>query len=113
VIYEKDGKWGEPEPVGEFTLPVDPEGAGYFAEFAVSDDGRVIAVQQPKDVYDGYELSYDLFIFVQNNSGNWIKRQVNSPLVHVIGKALLSGDGSKLLWTPRLTLSAPFFELYK
>jgi hypothetical protein len=49
LIHEKEGKWMEPELVGEYTLPP-TNGPVYAADIYISEDGRVIAMRQPREL---------------------------------------------------------------
>jgi hypothetical protein len=103
LVYEIDGHWSEPEYVGDskrlnFTLE---------PEIVCSEDGRVIAVQQPKYVREDYgTVTYDVFVFIKNQFGEWSKHQINLSEVHVEPGIKLTRDGSKLLWVPSLIYSS-------
>lgn len=112
LIHEKEGKWMEPEFVGEYTLPP-TDGPVYSADIYISEDGRVIAMRQPRELSsaiipgDLVVVSHDVFVFVQDNAGRWHKHQVNPPDVGADGfnDILLSPNGEQLYWVPEKTLS--------
>ncbi|MEW6237432.1 MAG: hypothetical protein AB1656_18780 [Candidatus Omnitrophota bacterium] len=117
AIHEKDGIWSEPEYIGNFEFRPWPLDAVYIYS---SDDGRVIAVRQAKrynEIYE-YTVSYDLYVFIKNSKGEWIKQKVNPEGVELEGTdamqdILLSGDGSTLLWIPSKLYSGVDSKTYQ
>ncbi len=106
LIHEDDGKWGEPELVGDYYLPPTDE-AVFEADVYTSEDARVIAVQQPivsSHVWPGeiVVVSYDIFVFIKDNKGQWDKFQVNPSDVPAdrSSDVLLSPNGETLYWVP-------------
>ncbi len=108
LIHEEDGKWGEPELVGDYYLPP-TDGPVYEAFVYTSEDARVIAVRQPivsSHVWPGeiVVVSYDIFVFIKDNKGRWDKFQVNpSDVPADLGSdVLLSPNGETLYWVPSI-----------
>ncbi len=115
IMHDKNGTWSELENVGEFTIEFIPSGkatGGYFvydSKIYNSEDGRVIAVQQPRriQIYEERVDTYDVLLFIKDNTGQWNKHQVNPPEVGAdgISDILLSPDGNKLYWVPTESVS--------
>lgn len=119
LIHEKDGIWSKPEYVGDFKLLKYHEDYlrkfpwlntwAYYRDLPVScsTDGRVIAIAQPREysLLDFQLSSYDILVFIKDHQGQWNKHQVNPPDVGVYDVLMLSGDGSKLFWVPKQSLS--------
>ncbi len=106
LIHEEDGKWGEPELVGDYYLPPTDEDV-FEADVYTSEDARVIAVRQPivsSHVWPGeiVVVSYDIFVFIKDNKGRWDKFQVNPSDLHADrwSDVLLSPNGETLYWVP-------------
>ncbi|MFB3789048.1 MAG: hypothetical protein ACE15F_22030 [bacterium] len=106
LIHESNGHWSDPEYVGDINPPV----SSYFP-FHVSDDARVIAIQQPRILIPGNDtyITYDAIVFIKDRTSQWKKYQVNPKGTDILDGIVLSTDGSKLYWVPASNLSFLYY----
>lgn len=104
LTHEIDGNWTPPKPIGY---------KSHGNRSLISENGKVIAVQEVKRNIPNEITFYDVFVFLQNPADQWIQRQVNDPQLEVFDGIMLSDDGTQLLWLPANTSSVPGAEEYR
>lgn len=104
ITHDVNGKWSPPQPLGYIPKSGD--------EAQISENAKVVVIQSAKK-YTETSVFYDLFVLMQNTSGEWVQHQVNDPELEVRDGILLSGDGTKLFWLPANTSFIPNAMLFK
>lgn len=111
-FHEEEGEWKRVELVGKYSvsfrdIAIREKWGAYDIPTTCSDDGRVVALLQPKSYWPTIGvINYDVIVFIKDAKGNWSKHQANPSDVGVIPNILISGDGTKLFWIPEKELSA-------
>lgn len=110
VFDEMNGQWVKhPHKIAEEIKAAD------IAKCIISENGKVIACQALNFADEAYNYYYyDVFVIVQNDSGEWITHKVNSADdLAKPSSILLTDDGTRLFWHPWRDSSVPFAEHYE
>ncbi|MBD3267691.1 hypothetical protein GF373_13560 [bacterium] len=101
IMEYQNEQWGEPRIIISYN-----NNTWNMETTSISDDGvHILAQQYVEDSdYFGAHL-HNLLLYSKDSSGKWQEQQVNPNGVYCVGDALMSRDGSTIVWTPSKRIS--------